>query len=202
MWLGQLTGNTDVIREALAELDRLGALDDPETTCSVASLLAVSGHVALAAPLVERAMPNPRYHELQPPLRHILEVSVDWARGNLDAAERKLAAAQGSSVPNTRYAALVMGAELARYRGDCGRTVAALEEVRAFRFSNAVSAEALPLFLHSLALCYEKLGDLPKARERNAEMLRLWAKADPDLPVLAEAKALQARLTPAGSSSR
>ena len=53
-----------------------------------------------------------------------------------------------------------------------------------------------------LALCYEKLGDLPRARERNAEMLRLWAKADPDLPMLAEAKALQARLAAPPAVSR
>ena len=45
-----------------------------------------------------------------------------------------------------------------------------------------------------LAECYEKLGDLAKARERNDEFLRLWANADPDLPLLADAKALQVRL--------
>ena len=33
-------------------------------------------------------------------------------------------------------------------------------------------------------------------------MLRLWANADPDIPLLAEAKAMQARLASIGSSSR
>jgi hypothetical protein len=46
----------------------------------------------------------------------------------------------------------------------------------------------------TLAGCHEKLGDVAKARERNEELLRLWAKADPDLPRLIEAKARKARL--------
>ncbi len=204
VWLGQLTGDTDVIREALAELDRLGALDDPETFGSVALSLAVDGPVTLAGPFAERAMSNPRYLDVPPQARHLIEASVDWARGDLDAADRKIAAAKQLPGQNFRLQAVFMDAELARYRGDCTRTVAALEPVRALRYSWQVSSRIwkMPFLLHSLALCYEKLGDLPKARERNAEMLRLWAKADPDLPMLAEARALQARLVPAGSSSR
>ena len=199
-----MTGDTNLIREALAELDRLGALDDPETFGSVALSLAVSGPLTLAAPLAERAMSNPRYQDVPPPVRHLIEASVDWARGDLAAAERKIAAVERLPSQNFRLQALGMGAELARNRGDCSRTVAALEQVRALRYSMQTNSRihGLPFALHSLALCYEKLGDLPKARERNAEMLRLWAKADPDLPMLAEAKALQARLAPEGSSSR
>lgn len=52
----------------------------------------------------------------------------------------------------------------------------------------------IPRLLQSLALCHEKLGDLEKARAGNEELLRLWAKADPDLPLVIEAKAMQARL--------
>ena len=48
--------------------------------------------------------------------------------------------------------------------------------------------------LHSLALCHEKLGDLAKARERNDEMLKRWENADPDIPLLVEAKAMRERL--------
>ncbi|MCX5731010.1 MAG: hypothetical protein NTY18_06580, partial [Deltaproteobacteria bacterium] len=48
--------------------------------------------------------------------------------------------------------------------------------------------------IQSLATCCEKLGDLAKARERNDEFLRLWANADPDLPLLVEAKAIRERL--------
>ena len=75
--------------------------------------------------------------------------------------------------------------------GDCAGAIVAYE--RALRVTwhhvDAVRFMFLPLLLHSLALCHEKLGDLPAARERNAEMLRLWANADPDIPLLAEAKA-------------
>jgi hypothetical protein len=48
--------------------------------------------------------------------------------------------------------------------------------------------------LHSLATCYELIGKRAQARERNDELLRLWARADPDLPLLAEARDLRQRL--------
>jgi ATP/maltotriose-dependent transcriptional regulator MalT len=185
-----------MIRGSLAELDRLGALDDVEKIGEVAVDLAVWGHTALAAPLAERAVANPRYLDLTPHFRRLLEASIDWGRGATDEAERKISAVQGLPSPNARYHGLVMGAALATSRGDCRRTVALLEQVRALRFTTGITIRNcdLPLALHSLASCYEKLGDLAKARERNAEMLRLWAKADPDLPLLLDAKAMQARL--------
>jgi len=57
--------------------------------------------------------------------------------------------------------------------------------------------------IHSLATCYEKTGDLTRARERNDEFLRLWARADPDIPLLVEAKAMREKLAaaPGGASS-
>jgi hypothetical protein len=48
--------------------------------------------------------------------------------------------------------------------------------------------------LHGLATCYERTGDLAKARERNDEMLKRWEKADEDIPLLIEAKAMRERL--------
>jgi hypothetical protein len=38
------------------------------------------------------------------------------------------------------------------------------------------------------------MGNRARARERNDELLRLWARADPDLPLLAEARGLRQRL--------
>ena len=77
--------------------------------------------------------------------------------------------------------------------------VTVLEKATSIPPSVVVAGRAfrIPLELHWLAECHEKLGDLTKARERNDEFLRLWADADPDLPLLAEAKALQARLASA-----
>jgi ATP/maltotriose-dependent transcriptional regulator MalT len=164
--------------------------------------LAVGGPLTLAAPFAERAMSNPRYLDVPPPVRQLIGASVDWARGDMDAAERKISAVERGPSQNFRLQAVWMRVGLARARGDCARVVAALEPVLALRYSMEVNSLlwTRPEALHSLALCYEKLGDLPKARDRNAEMLRLWAKADPDLPMLAEAKALQARLAAAGPS--
>jgi tetratricopeptide (TPR) repeat protein len=54
-----------------------------------------------------------------------------------------------------------------------------------------------PLALLESARCNEKLGRPEQARERLDRLLALWKDADPDLPALAEAKAMRARLAAA-----
>jgi Flp pilus assembly protein TadD len=71
--------------------------------------------------------------------------------------------------------------------------VASLEAARQERMTRMFSLEH-PRILHALAVCYEQMGDAAKARERIGELLALWVRADPDLPRLAEAKALHQRL--------
>ena len=48
-----------------------------------------------------------------------------------------------------------------------------------------------------LATCCRKMGHVAKAGERNGELLKRWAKADPDIPLVVEAKAIQERLATA-----
>lgn len=50
--------------------------------------------------------------------------------------------------------------------------------------------------LHLEALSLEALGAREEARRVNAHLLGLWRRADPDLPLLAEARALERRLRP------
>jgi hypothetical protein len=50
------------------------------------------------------------------------------------------------------------------------------------------------LGLLEAAKCLEKLGRPGEARDRLDRLLALWSRADPDLPALAEAKALRSRL--------
>jgi hypothetical protein len=46
------------------------------------------------------------------------------------------------------------------------------------------------------------VGDVPGSRTVNDQFLRLWNQADDDLPLLADARGLQARLASAESASR
>jgi hypothetical protein len=111
-------------------------------------------------------------------------------------AESLLRASAGHPHLGHRSWASHVLARVLRERGSCGEVVTVLERARSIPPSVVVEGRAfrIPLELHWLAECHEKLGDLPRARERNGEMLALWTNADPDLPLLLEAKALQARL--------
>jgi tetratricopeptide (TPR) repeat protein len=90
------------------------------------------------------------------------------------------------------------------YRGeillDAGRPREAVEAFAAFRrepasFDGAWTATwAYPRSLYLSALAHEKLGEKEEARKLLARLFRLWARADPGLPTLVEARALQARL--------
>jgi hypothetical protein len=101
-----------------------------------------------------------------------------------------------------RYPGTVLLGHHLRSRGDCRGAIAAYEAARAVPWHPLIGERPIfhPFVLHSLALCYEQASDPSKARERNDEMLRLWADADPDLPLLIEAKAMRERLAAAGGS--
>ena len=120
--------------------------------------------------------------------------------GRIGEAEQELRAVAEEAWLLSRFAAPLLLGEIARQRGDCATAVTWLEKARASKSDLeelTIRAFVDPGLLHSLAVCHEKLGDLAKARERNAEFLRLWANADPDIPLLAQAKAMQARLASA-----
>lgn len=54
---------------------------------------------------------------------------------------------------------------------------------------------------YALALVAEHRGDLAAARQGYAEAVRLWAKADPDLPELRQSRSREAALSSAGTAS-
>ena len=77
--------------------------------------------------------------------------------------------------------------------------VASLEKARAigwFRGTGDSHPWLHPEGLLLLAGAYERLGERQKGLERVDELLRIWQRADPDLPRLAEARALKKRLAP------
>jgi len=57
------------------------------------------------------------------------------------------------------------------------------------------ATRAAPRSLYFRALAHERLGERAKSREVNDHLLALWKHADPDLPLLAEAKVLRRRVT-------
>ena len=125
--------------------------------------------------------------------------------GRTEEAERDLRSVAEAAWLTDRFAAAFLLGELARARDDCSAAVRWMEQALAVKNDLgrlSFRAHVDPGMLQILAGCYEKLGEVQKARERNDRFLRLWANADPDIPLLADAKAMQARLAPIGSPSR
>jgi tetratricopeptide (TPR) repeat protein len=123
-----------------------------------------------------------------------IDVMVALGRRDDAAADRLLQSMADDPLASLRASAHFIRGELARERGDCATAVPHLEFLREAGPSAVDLSQRRPFLLQALAACYEELGDLPKARDRNDELLRLWVNADPDLPWLIEAKARRERL--------
>ena len=180
--LGSLVGDAhpDRAREAAQQLARSG-----RSTKLVPMLLATTGDLAGAA---ERA------RDLAPgPPRALYEASVAARGGDLPSALSLVEPALRTSEPQVRSVALWVAAHWAL---EAGRPADARAHLEAFRRipSDLFRAFAYPRSLLVEAEAFERLGDRPRARERVDRLLALWKRADPDLALLAEAKALRARL--------
>jgi tetratricopeptide (TPR) repeat protein len=127
----------------------------------------------------------------------LYEAVAAWRSGRTDEAAGLLQAiVAGKYAPDRGLASGLLG-ELEAGRGRDGAAIEMLERSRAAPMIQRPSAEAalrLPRTLLLLAQAYERTGDQVRARERVDELLRMWKGADPDLAVLREANALQARL--------
>ena len=126
---------------------------------------------------------------------------VALGRGDDATADRLLESMADDPLASLRASAHFIRGELARERGDCATAVRHFEILRDAGGSGLGFAECRPFLLQALAGCYEGLGDLPMARERNDEFLRLWVNADADLPWLIEAKAMRERLAAAAAGA-
>jgi hypothetical protein len=137
----------------------------------------------------------------------LYEAMASWRSGATDAAASQFQAiVSGKYAPDRSLAWSFLG-ELESGRGRDVAAIEALERHRAAPMPNRPSAEEalrLPRTLLLLAKAYERTGDLVRARERVDELLGMWKSADPDLALLREARAVQARLTklPGTASTR
>ncbi len=196
--LGNGSRNPAVIRGALAELEGLGALKGAKMLVGAATSAAIAGDVAEAAGLLERARTAPDWTDLQPESRTVTEALIAWRSGRLADAERILRGVAEGKTVGARYLGSILLGEVLVAEGRDADAVVALERARSIPWSATVEARAWldPGATLLLAGAYERLGERQKGLERVDELVRLWQRADPDLPRLAEAKALKKRLAP------
>jgi serine/threonine protein kinase/tetratricopeptide (TPR) repeat protein len=186
-------------RDLVALRSVTGALEKaaPHYAWGWALNAAMAGDVTVAGPLAAKMLAGEYGAEISRERRRLLGAVVAWGNGSTDVAVRELNAVADLTVASTRQIALLVLGELHRSIGECRKAIEPLERARAARWQPPLADDvlsAIPGMLHSLADCYERTGDLAKARERNAELLKRWARADPGLPLLVDAKAMQARL--------
>jgi hypothetical protein len=127
----------------------------------------------------------------------LYEAMAAWRAGALDEAAKRLQAiASGKYAPDRALASGLLG-ELEAGRGRDGPAIEALERHRVAPMPHRPSVEEalrLPRTLLLLAQTYERTGDRARARERLDELMTMWKRADPELALFREGKALQARL--------
>jgi serine/threonine protein kinase/tetratricopeptide (TPR) repeat protein len=198
------TRSLEGIRIAMQEIADLGA-DHPGLRLKgnvplhqAILALAAAGQVASATHLVdEGTRDDPAGERDDPEGRRFLASFRTWAAGDHMGAKEFFREWTGKSDLGFRYTGFLLVGEMARQDGNCPAAVAALEQARSLPYAMNMILfwpHTYPGLLHSLATCYEGMGDLARARERNDELLRRWARADPDLPLVLEAKAMQSRL--------
>jgi tetratricopeptide (TPR) repeat protein len=198
--LAYATRSPDDARAAVSALEEAGAMGNQETTLEGARALALAGDLELARSTAAAVPTSAGASAFRPYVRALWEAVAAWREGNLDAAVAGLRSIAESPYVDARYNALALLGEIEFSRGRYEPAVEALEKVYAMHYAPSIGGLPYlrPASLYFQAAAYEKLGDKVRARERCDEFLRYWARADPDLPRLAEAKALQARLASAG----
>jgi tetratricopeptide (TPR) repeat protein len=97
------------------------------------------------------------------------------------------------------------------FLAELGRDREAVEAFRAYRrapdlpdaetyFNRFLAVSSYARSLYHEAAALDRLGEREEARRAVDRLLRLWDRADPDLPLLAEARALRQRLAAEGAA--
>ena len=192
-------------RSVLREAEEAEGLGVPPR--QLVALLALTGGAEAAAA---------RAQDLEPgsPEDLLYRALAAWRRGDVQDAVSPLRTL--SKEPTFDYAAVAayLLGEIAVQRGQNAEAVSALEAYRtsevsclrwgtppllAFRpfFACAFRSWAYPRSLYLLGLAHLRLGHHAEARARLEQLLTLWKRADPELPLLRESKALLRRVGPA-----
>jgi tetratricopeptide (TPR) repeat protein len=123
------------------------------------------------------------------------DATLAWQRGD---RERALAMLKEEARSVGRFRAGLEW-QIAWYASELGRDadVIAATDALARMPSGPWRGLGYAQSLHRAAISHERRGEADKAVEKLDRLLARWRRADPDLPLLAEAKAMRARLVPA-----
>ena len=185
-WVGNLKRATDGVPEALTRSRSAAVL------LRSARLMADAGEVGRAQGLMSEAAksaPNDRF--VQSVLLPTVRASIEIRQGGGDKAIELMSAAAAydrtrPGIRRTRGLAYLV----ARRGPEAAREFLAILDLRWFEPTNPVFS-----ILHlDLARAYALSGDTAKSRQSYQDFLALWKDADPDLPVLKQARDEYARL--------
>lgn len=128
------------------------------------------------------------------PYDRLYRAVADWRRGDASGAADRIAEVMRQS-PWVAFGAW-FHAEALFEAGRYAEAVTALERFQPVheREGMMYRSWAYPKSLYLLARSYEELGRREEARAEIGKLLAMWKDADPDLPLLAEARALRTRL--------
>jgi eukaryotic-like serine/threonine-protein kinase len=154
-----------------------------------AANLAYAGDLEAAAEIARHLAPR-SFHD------RIYRAVVAWRTGQASAAADRLGENVGTE-PGPWISWFHAEALF-----DARRFAEAAEALKRFQDLFTMGASGLllhrswayPKSLYLIARCHEELGEREKARAHIEKLLALWKDADPDLPLLGEARALRARL--------
>jgi eukaryotic-like serine/threonine-protein kinase len=211
--LGQSASDEEGARDVhLIRALHLAGDDDPTALWAEAkALLQVDPHNAgLLAPYLARLGDLPHARELAAHVEpgsatHELYVATDeWRSGQPDVARARLKALETREPlpPNAQLPPSFIRAEIA---ADEGLDDEAVEALRAFHRlawqGGSARSWAYPRSLFLLARSLERLGKYDESHAEIARLLALWSRADRGLPLLEQARALQARLDAARAAA-
>ena len=162
----------------------------------LAGPLAMAGHAAAAEEWLREEPAIGAYNATIPPrdARRIAAAVRARDAGDFAAARKILEELRaGRNRPVARQAAYVLG-ETCFLAGDAACAVENLAGYSPFHWMLTTTAWSWPKSLHMLSIAKERLGRRDEARVDAERLMDLWKDADPDLPLLAEAKATCRRL--------
>jgi len=179
---------------------RIAAEVRPFSKELAASLAPVTAYAGAVEPALELAP----FMAGQPGTRRMLDALVTWRRQGAAAALPELRwAAGGEGLDVTEIfppeAPAWLAAECALEVAPDERALADLRRFqRVYRPLSLWRSWAFPRSLLLEARLLDGLGRRAEARSALSRLEALWSRADPDLPLLAEARALRRRLGPGG----
>ncbi len=160
----------------------------PELNAQIALVLALLGDLQHAT-MPARSLPPGSPEQLE------YAALVDWRSGDVDGALAQLDAIEARDAwPVSGLPPAYLIAEVSAASGLDSETLAALERFRNLPPRGFWRAFAYPRSLFLAAQAHARLGEREAARRDIDALLTLWKRADPDLSLLRQARALRAGL--------